>query len=132
MFPAVAVLAGSLNPLRGIQAEIQGLQIQTLRGIQQKAVACPQSHRRAGARWRIYLYSNFGTWHIGDLPGPSATSLVSRFWAAQNYPRPFKMSPDASKTLQDACRRGHDAAKTTPRPRKIRPRAPQEPPGSLK
>ena len=53
MFPAPAGLRGSVNPLRGIQAGIPGLQILTLRGIQQKAPACEQALRRAGARWWI-------------------------------------------------------------------------------
>ena len=48
MFPARSVLGGPLNPLRGILAEIQGLQILTLRGIQQKASACTQALCRAG------------------------------------------------------------------------------------
>ena len=46
---------GPLDPFRGIQAEIQGLQILILRGIQQKAPACTQALRRAGARWRIQI-----------------------------------------------------------------------------
>ena len=58
MLLAVEVLGGSLNLLRGIQAEIQGLQILTLRGTQQKATACTQALRRAGARWRIKSFKD--------------------------------------------------------------------------
>ena len=47
MFPALEVLGEPSDPLRGIQAEIQGLQIQTLRGIQQKAGACTQAEASA-------------------------------------------------------------------------------------